>query len=87
MKHNRIFINYGKENSIALVLPENELQPFLDSIHKSESYWYKNGKGGFWTNNEKIRYVLVEEFKGVAQDDAESTATENDKEKISSESE
>jgi hypothetical protein len=54
-----IKITYTDEKSLDIVLPEEEVSRFLETVKNGECYWDKTKQAAFWTPDSLIRYVNI----------------------------
>lgn len=62
-KQFRVQVMFKDESPIEILVPEEKMQHFFDSVNSGKVYYNEALKYGFWTNVHDIRYMQIFEIE------------------------
>jgi hypothetical protein len=58
----QIFITYNDDKTARVLIPENKVESFFESINEGKCYYDEEQHAGFWTSFDNVRHIIIQEF-------------------------
>ena len=71
-------LTYRGDKTVNLVIPDDQLKPFFDTIRTGDLYLNEEIKVGFWTSMDQILNIIVQPQRTVVDNPEENEETPNE---------